>query len=430
MSVVDSRRRWVQLLLGLIVMMAISSPQYVWTLFVKPFQTATGASLAAVQVTFTLVIVLQTFFSPLQGWLIDRFSPKMMIALGAALSGLGWVAASYAESLLALYASYGLLCGLGTGIVYVGIVCLMVRWFPDRRGFAVGVVAAGYGMGAMVTTFPITNLMAETDFRHTLLVFGLILGAVGLLAALGLRAPQAGEVLALPESRVLSAAHDTAPKAMLRTPLFWLMFAMMTMMSTGGLMVVANFANFAREFGVADETLMFFGMAFAALPFALTFDRITNGLTRPFFGWVSDHIGRENTMAIAFAGEALAICLLLYYRQNAYAFALLSGLVFFAWGEIFSLFPSILTDTFGTKHATTNYGFLYMAQGVGSLLGGPIAALVHDAAGNWVLVFAIAVALDLLTAVLAFFVLKPMRRTWLGLARPAGHAAPVKPAVA
>ncbi|GEP02781.1 oxalate/formate MFS antiporter [Methylobacterium oxalidis] len=428
MDTTNPSRRWIQLLLGLIVMMTISSPQYVWTLFVKPFQTSTGASLAAVQVTFTLVIVLQTFFSPVQGWLIDRFSPKLMIAIGAALSGLGWVAASYAESLFALYATYGLLCGLGTGIVYVGIVGLMVRWFPDRRGFAVGVVAAGYGMGAMITTFPITNLMAETDFRHTLLVFGLILGAVGLVAALFLRAPAPGEMQALPETKLISAAQDTAPKAMLRTPLFWLMFGMMAMMSTGGLMVVANFANFAREFGVADATLVFFGFAFAALPFALTFDRITNGLTRPFFGWVSDNIGRENTMAIAFAGEALAICLLLYYRENAYAFALLSGLVFFAWGEIFSLFPSILTDTFGTKHATTNYGFLYMAQGVGSLLGGPVAALIHDAAGNWIPVFSIAIGLDLLTAVLAYFVLKPMRRNWLGAPRPAESAPLANPA--
>ncbi|QGY00924.1 oxalate/formate MFS antiporter [Methylobacterium mesophilicum SR1.6/6] len=425
MSPVQSRRRWLQLLLGLIVMMTISSPQYVWTLFVKPFQASTGASLAAVQVTFTLVIVLQTFFSPVQGYLIDRFSPKLMIALGTALSGLGWVAASRAESLLALYATYGLLCGLGTGIVYVGIVCLMVRWFPDRRGFATGIVAAGYGMGAMVTTFPITDMIASTDFRHTLLVFGCILGAIGVLAALGLRAPQAGEVPVIDPARTASAAADTAPRAMLRTPLFWLMFVMMTMMSTGGLMVTANFANFAREFGVADALV--FG--FAALPFALTFDRITNGLTRPFFGWVSDHIGRENTMAIAFALEAVAIGLLLYNRQNAYAFALLSGVVFFAWGEIFSLFPSILTDTFGTKHATTNYGFLYMAQGVGSLLGGPVAALIHDAAGNWVPVFSIAIILDLITAVLAYFVLKPMRRGWLGRERapqpPLGGAATV-----
>jgi oxalate/formate antiporter len=400
------RRRWNQLALGLVVMMAISSPQYVWTLFVKPFQTATNASLAAVQVTFTVVIVLQTFFSPAQGYLIDRFSPKLMIALGAALSGLGWIAASYAQSLFGLYVSYGLLCGLGTGIVYVGVVGLMVRWFPDRRGFAAGLVAAGYGMGAMITTFPISSMIASDGFRPTLLTFGAILGVIGVLAALGLRAPDRAEVPAAGAGR----AEGASPRAMLRTPLFWLMFVMMAMMSTGGLMVTANFAAFAREFGVADALV--FG--FAALPFALTFDRVTNGLTRPFFGWVSDHIGREQTMTIAFAMEACAIGLLLYERQNPYAFALLSGVVFFAWGEIFSLFPSLLTDTFGTRHATTNYGFLYMAQGVGSLLGGPVAALVHDAAGNWVPVFGVAIALDLLTAALAFIVLRPMRRDWVG----------------
>jgi oxalate/formate antiporter len=395
-------RRWPQLAVGILVMMTISSPQYVWTLFVKPFQTETHASLAAVQVTFTVLVVLQTFFSPVQGYLIDRFSPKLMIGLGAALSGLGWVAASRAETLFSLYASYGFLCGLGTGIVYVGVVGLMVRWFPDRRGFAAGLVAAGYGMGAMVTTFPISHLIAADGFRATLAIFGVGLGCVGVLAALGLRAPPAGDVR---DGLLAGDAFSTNPRDMLRTPVFWLMFLMMTLMSTGGLMVTANFAAFAREFGIADAVV--FGMA--ALPFALTLDRITNGLTRPTFGWISDRIGREQTMSIAFTLEALALCLLLYNRHNAYAFALLSGVVFFAWGEIFSLFPSLLTDIFGPRHATTNYGFLYMSQGVGSLLGGPMAALVHEAASSWVPVFIIAICLDLVTAALAFLILRPMR---------------------
>ncbi|HJE23809.1 MAG TPA: oxalate/formate MFS antiporter [Methylorubrum populi] len=415
MHTVSDRTRWTQLGLGLLVMMTISSPQYVWTLFVKPFQATTGASLAAVQVAFTMLIVLQTFFSPVQGWLIERFSAKGMIALGAALSGLGWVAASYTDTLWGLYATYGLLCGLGTGIVYVGVVGLMVRWFPERRGFAAGVVAAGYGMGAIATTFPITDMIAASGYRHTLFVFGAVMAVIGVVAALGLRSPKAGETPAIPADKVASAARDVAPSAMLKTPLFWLMFAMMAMMSTGGLMVVAQFSAFAKEFGVADALV--FG--FAALPFALTFDRITNGLTRPFFGWVSDHAGRENTMAVAFALEAVAIGMLLMFRENAYAFALLSGVVFFAWGEIFSLFPSTLTDTFGTKHATTNYGFLYMAQGLGSLLGGPVAALIHDAVGSWVPVFGIAIGLDLAVAALAWFVLKPARRAYLGVTGPA-----------
>lgn len=396
-----STRRWIQLLLGFIVMMAISSPQYVWTLFVKSFQTTTGGSLAAVQITFSILVVLQTWLSPLQGWLIDRFGPKLLITFGAALSGLGWVAAANVTNIYALYATYGLLCGLGTGFVYVGVVGLMVRWFPERRGFAAGVAAAGYGFGAMATTFPITDMMAKAGYQHTLFVFGLILGGVGVLASIFLRNPHPDEL----PSGSTKATSGVTPGAMLGSPIFWLMFVMMTMMSTGGLMVVSQFAGFAKEFKVGDALV--FGLT--ALPLALTFDRITNGLTRPFFGWVSDHIGRENTMALAFGLEACAIALLLLFRHDPLAFVVMSGVVFFGWGEIFSLFPSTLTDTFGTKYATTNYGLLYVAQGVGSIFGGPLAAMLHDAAGSWLPVFAIVIGLDVTTALLAFFVLKPLR---------------------
>jgi oxalate/formate antiporter len=290
----------------------------------------------------------------------------------------------------------------------------MARWFPDRRGFAIGMVAAGYGMGALLTTFPIDTMIKSSGYQSTLTSFGIILGLVGVAAALGLRAPQAGEVTGKP-AQVLVSGHDTEPRAMLKTPIFWLMFAMMTMMSTGGLMVTSNFANFAKEFGVADLAVA--GMA--AVPLALTVDRVLNGLTRPFFGWVSDSIGRENTMGLAFLLEALAITLLLVFRSNAAAFVVLSGLVFFGWGEIFSLFPSTLTDTFGTKNATTNYGFLYMAQGVGSVLGGPVAAALHDSAGTWIPVFGVAIGMDVLTALLALFVLKTMRRGLFGAVQPA-----------
>ena len=399
--------RWIQLVLGVIAMMAISSPQYVWTLFVKSFQTTTGATLPAIQITFSLLIVLQTFFSPLQGWLIEKFGPKWLIAIGALLSGLGWVLSAQITSLYGLYATYGLFCGIGTGLVYVGIVGLMVRWFPDKRGFATGMVAAGYGFGAIATTFPISDMLASSTYQQTLTTFGIILGAVGFLAALGLRDPKPGEISGI-APMVSVAKKDYEPKQMLKTPIFWLMFMMMTMMSTGGLMVISQFANFMKDFGIASVMIL----GFAALPFALTFDRIMNGLTRPFFGYVSDRIGRENTMAIAFIFEGLAIAAMVASRDNALVFALLSGVVFFGWGEIFSLFPSTLTDTFGTKNATTNYGFLYMAQGIGSVLGGPVAALIHDSSGSWMPVFAIIIAMDILTGLLALFVLKPWRSAW------------------
>jgi len=405
-SVATGSARWFQLVLGLVAMMSISSPQYVWTLFTKPLQTSLGASLPAIQITFSLLIVLQTFFSPLQGYLIDKFGPRFLIALGCVMSGAGWVATAYISTLSGLYLTYGLLCGLGTGIVYVGIVGLMVRWFPDRRGFATGMVAAGYGFGAILTTFPIDTMIKASGYQHTLVVFGLVLAVVGALAALAMRMPASTDVL--PAPAVMTGSKDVKPGAMIRTPVFWLMFAMMTMMSTGGLMIISQFAAFSRAFGVADVVVL--GMA--ALPLALSIDRITNGLTRPFFGWVSDRIGRENTMAIAFLMEAVAVTAMLLCRNDALLFALLSGVVFFGWGEIFSLFPSTLTDTFGTKHATTNYGVLYMAQGIGSVLGGPLAALLHDVTGTWMPVFIIIITMDTLTGLLAFFALKPLRKRY------------------
>ena len=399
--------RWIQLVLGLIAMMSISSPQYVWTLFTKSFQDGLGGTLADIQWTFSILIILQTWLSPIQGYLVDKFGPRLLIAVGCLMSGAGWITSAYATSLLGLYLTYGLFCGVGTGIVYIGIIGLMVRWFPDRRGFATGMVAAGYGFGAILTTFPIDTMLKSSGYQHTLVVFGIILGIVGAVAALAMRMPSSTD--RLPAPTVASAVKDVMPADMLKTKVFWLMFIMMTMMSTGGLMIISQFASFSRDFGVTK--VMVFGLA--ALPLALTIDRITNGLTRPFFGWVSDHIGRENTMAIAFLMEACAVAAMVLLRDNTLLFVLLSGVVFFGWGEIFSLFPSTLTDTFGTKSATTNYGFLYMAQGVGSVLGAPVAALIYAKAGSWLPVFAIIITMDALTGILALVALKPMRKSYL-----------------
>lgn len=409
--------RWIQLLLGFIVMMTISSPQYVWTLFVPSFQKTTGSILSEVQWTITILIVLQTWLAPMQGFLVERFGPKLLIGLGALMNGAGWIASSYIQTIWGLYATYGLLCGIGTGIVYIGIIGLMVKWFPDRRGLATGVVAAGYGFGAILTTFPIDSMIKASGYQHTLVVFGAVFGVIGLIGALMLRSPSEERMTG--EATLATKEVGYAPIIMLRSPVFWLMFVMMSMMSTGGLMVITQFTSFAKSFGItAQTTVVIFGMAFAAIPAALTFDRITNGLTRPFFGWVSDHIGRENTMAIAFILEGIAIFLMLQYRSDPYLLVVLSGLVFFGWGEIFSLFPSTLTDTFGTKYATTNYGFLYMAQGVGSILGAPIAAMIYEATGSWMPVFGLVIGMDVLTGLLALLVLKPLRQAWFARTTP------------
>ena len=412
-----SSRRWWQLLFGVVAMMSISSPQYTWTLFTGPLTHKLDASLAELQWTFSLLIILQTFLSPVQAYLVDRFGPRNLIAAGAAMSGGSWVLASFASSLGMLYLTYGIIGGFGTGIIYVGIIGLMVRWFPDRRGLATGLAAAGYGFGAVFTSFPIDSMIKSQGYEHTLLVWGLVQGVIGILAALGLRVPPAGYQPsgAKPELvRIeLQSRRSYTPGEMLRNPIFWLLFVMMAMMSTSGLMVVSNVGPFAKEFKVAD--VMVLGLM-GALPLSLTLSRITNGVTRPFFGWVSDHIGREGTMALAFFLEAAAILVLFAFLDNPVLFVVLTGLVFFGWGEIFSLFPATLTDTFGTEFAATNYGFLYIAQGVGSILGGPAAAFLKQTTGSWLTVFLIVAGLDALTALLALTVLRRMRQRHLRMA--------------
>jgi oxalate/formate antiporter len=394
-------------------MILISSPQYVWALFTQPLTSALGSTLAELQITFSILIVVQTFLSPWQGVLVDRFGPRLLLSIGVVITGFSWVLAAQVSTLPALYLTYGLLGGVGTGIVYVGVIGHMVQWFPDKRGLATGLVAAGYGVGALLTTFPIAAVLRESSYQTALTRFGFIFAGAGVLAAQGLRRPDAIAHMEWNRARRVAGpaaiTRDVAPAQMLATPIFWLMFVMMTMMSTTGLMVTSQIGAFTRDFGMAG--VLVYGLP--VLPLALSIDRVTNGATRPLFGWISDRFGRENTMLVAFGLEGTAMTLWLLTRHNPVLFVLLSGLVFFGWGEIFSLFPSTLTDTFCTTHATANYGCLYIAQGVGSVLGGPVAAMLHESTGSWIPVFAVIIAMDFTTAALAITVLKPMRRRWL-----------------
>jgi MFS transporter, OFA family, oxalate/formate antiporter len=402
--------RWNQLILGVVAMMAISSPQYTWTLFTGPLNQKLGTTLAELQWTVSLLVILQTWFSPFQAYLVDRFGPRLLISLGALMSGGSWILAASVDNIWALYFTYGVIGGLGTGIIYVGIIGLMVRWFPDRRGLATGLAAAGYGFGAFFTSFPIDSMIKSSGYAHTFIVWGIIQGVIGVLAAQWLHTPpenyQVASAAPSTADAVQQAQRSYAPQEMLKNPIFYLLFLMMSMMSTSGLMVVFNVGPFAKDFGVANMLVL--GMA--ALPLSLTLSRVTNGLTRPFFGWVSDHIGREGTMALAFSLECVAILILFAFINQPAVFVVLTGLVFFGWGEIFSLFPSTLTDTFGPKYAATNYGFLYIAQGVGSILAGPAAAFLKQTTGSWNAVFVVVAILDAVTALLAITALRAMRQ--------------------
>jgi MFS transporter, OFA family, oxalate/formate antiporter len=399
--------RWGQLIFGIICMVMIANLQYGWTLFVNPIDQKYHWGRAAIQVAFTLFVLTETWLVPIEGYLIDRFGPRVMISSSGVLVAIAWVINSYADSLALLYlgAAIG---GIGAGVIYGGSVGNALKWFPDRRGLAAGLTAAGFGAGSALTVVPIYNMIQSHGYQAAFLWFGIGQGVIVVLVGLLLRAPQAGEAPAPAASAVQQSRRDYEPMEVLRSAPFWLMYAMFVMVGTGGLMAVAQLAPIAKDFKIDTIPVSILGLTLPALTFALSIDRVLNGLTRPFFGWVSDNIGRENTMFIAFLAEGIGIYLLLMFAHDPFWFVILSGLVFFAWGEIYSLFPATCTDIYGRKFATTNYGMLYTAKGTASLLV-PLANVLTNATGSWNAVFIVAAILNIVAAVLALVALKPMR---------------------
>jgi len=405
--------RWVQLIAGIVAMMAIANLQYAWTLFTKPIQAHMHVSLTAVQGIFAGFILIETWLVPFEGALIDRIGPRLMLGLGGVLVGLGWFGSGQAETLRTLYFWYAV-GGIGAGFVYGGTIGNALKWFPDHRGLCVGLTAGAYGIGTAVSVAPIASMIKNSGYQHTFIVFGIIQGVIVLVSALFMARPPAGWAPpdwkakeARIKERVPSSGIDMTPIQMVKTGSFWMIYFMMTLVAFGGLVVTAQLNPMAVSYKV-DKVIIFGGMT--ALVLAIEVDRILNGLTRPFWGWVSDHIGRENTMFIAFAAEAAAVFALLQLIHRPLWFITLSGLCFFAWGEIFSLFPSITGDLFGRKWATTNYGIVYTAKGTAALFAGPGAAWLFSKTGSWSKVFWIMICCDLIAALLALLWLKPVAR--------------------
>ena len=398
--------RWIQLILGIVAMAMIANLQYGWTLFVDPIAAKHGWSRAAIQVAFTIFVLTETWLVPIEGWFVDKFGPRPVVLVGGVLCGVGWFINSFADSLATLYFA-AVISGIGAGAVYGTCVGNALKWFPDRRGLAAGLTAAGFGAGSAVTIIPISAMIATRGYQDAFLYFGIGQGIIVVLVALCLsRAPEhkKGEAVA----NVQQTKRDYKPSEVLREPVFWIMYAMFVMVAAGGLMATAQLGSIARDFKVFDVQVSMMGLTLPALTFALAIDRVLNGLTRPFFGWVSDQIGREPTMFIAFAIEAVGILALFHYGHNPFAFVILTGIVFFAWGEIYSLFPSTCADTFGSKYAASNAGLLYTAKGTASLLV-PLSAVLASATGGWYAVFVVASALNATAALMAWFVLKPLR---------------------
>jgi len=409
MSRVGEGYRWMQLAVGVVCMVMIANLQYGWTFFVPDIQKTFGWDRAAIQWAFTLFVLFETWLVPVEGWFVDKYGPRVVVLVGGICCGIGWVMNSYANSLGSFYFAQ-IIAGLGAGAVYGTCVGNALKWFPDKRGLAAGITAAGFGAGSALTVAPIQSMIASAGFQAAFFNFGIGQGVIIVVLSFLLCAPKPGQVPAAQQNvNVIQSRRNYQPTEVLKQPIFWLMYFMFVIVGAGGLMVTANLKPIAADIKVDVVPVTLLGMTMTAITFAATIDRVLNGLTRPFFGWVSDQIGRENTMFIAFAMEGIGIFLLYLWGKDPTWFVLLSGFVFFAWGEIYSLFPSTCTDTFGSKFAATNAGLLYTAKGTAALLV-PLANYVQQGSGSWDKVFLIASGANILAALLAIAVLKPWRK--------------------
>jgi OFA family oxalate/formate antiporter-like MFS transporter len=420
--------RWMQLAMGIVCMAMIANLQYGWTLFVDPIDAKFHWGRAAIQLAFTLFVVTETWLVPVEAWFVDKYGPRLVIMFGGIMIALAWILNSYANSLVLLYVA-AIVGGIGAGSVYGTCVGNALKWFPDRRGLAAGATAAGFGAGAALTVVPIASMIASRGYQSAFFTFGIGQGLIVFFLAFFLRPPQAAmpakkKQLNLPQTKI-----DFTPPEVLRSPIFWIMYAVFVMVAAGGLMAAAQIGPIAHDYKIANEPVSMLGFQMAALTFAISLDRIFDGFGRPFFGWISDTIGRENTMFIAFGTGALMLLTLSTYGHIPIVFVLATAVYFGVFGEIYSLFPATSGDTFGVKFATTNNGMLYTAKGTASLLV-PLASIVAANYG-WQAVFVIAVALNATAALMALFVIKPIRRAFIlgsEAAMTEARARDVKPA--
>jgi MFS transporter, OFA family, oxalate/formate antiporter len=404
------RVRWRILAACAVAMLAIANLQYAWTLFTTDLTKSLNAPLDAVQWALTFFVIAQTGLFPISAFLVDRFGPRIVVALASFLVGAGWIGAGFAKSLFALYVFYAI-GGLGAGAVYSACVGVAMKWFPERRGLCVGLVAGSYGFGTALTGLPIEHMIKTSGYQSAFITWGTIQGVVVLLAALFLDMPPVGwlpagwdSIRAKVQRKVQQSSRDYTPREMLRTGAFYVLYLMMALVTASGLMMTAQLKPIAVTYKY-DGYALFGGLTILSL--TLLLNQVLNGSARPFFGWVSDHLGRYDTMALVFVLEAVSITALTLTLSHPMWFVALSGMMFFAWGDIYSLFPAAIADIFGTRYSTTNYGIQYTAKGVGSILGSPGAAWLMAATGSWLPAFWTAVACNVTAAALAVFWLKP-----------------------
>jgi OFA family oxalate/formate antiporter-like MFS transporter len=413
--------RWVQLAIMVLSTVMLSNMQYGWTLFVNAMSHENHWATVGIQLAFSILIFLNTWLAPLEGWVADRYGPRFVVMLGGLAAGTSWVMNGRAQSLQALYVAAAI-GGVGIGCVFGTCMGTALKWFPERRGFASGMIAAGYGLGAAITVIPTSRMILESGYRHAFFFFGLLQGVSIFCLGAFLVRPIVPAFRLRPTGKILRGREFT-PSQTVRTKAFWLIYLVYLMIGSGGMIVTAQLGPIARDFGVEKHMVTLLGFSMPLLAMAVSIDNLANGLTRPFSGFLSDRIGRENAMLLMFSADGMALLGMAAFGRQPLAFLVFAALIFLFWGEIFSLFPAICGDTFGVKHATANNGLLYTAKGT-SALAVPLANLLVAATGTWTAVLLLMAASSLGAGLLAKLVVDPMRRRMFAPERsPAGAGA-------
>jgi OFA family oxalate/formate antiporter-like MFS transporter len=398
--------RWAQLSIMVLSTVTLSNMQYGWTLFVNPMHNETHWPTVGIQLAFSILIFLNTWLAPIEGSLADRFGPRFVVMLGGLAAGTSWVLNSRAQSLQTLYVAAAI-GGLGIGCVFGTCMGTALKWFPERRGFASGMIAAGYGLGAAITVIPTSRMILASGYRHTFLFFGLLQGVSIFFLGAFLIKPAIQALRPLQIGKMCQG-HEFTPSQTVRTKVFWLIYLVYLMIGSGGMIVTAQLGPIAHDFGVDKQMVTLLGLSMPLLAMAVSIDNLANGITRPFAGFLSDRIGRENTMLLMFCADGLAFLGLAVFGRQPVAFLVFAALIFLFWGEIFSIFPAICGDTFGIKNATANNGLLYTAKGTSALVV-PLANVMVAATGTWTAVLLLMAASSLGAGLLAKLAVEPMR---------------------
>lgn len=423
-AITPSGNRWLQLIFGIICMASVANLQYGWTLFVLPIEQHWGWTKAEIQVAFSIFILLETWLVPFEGAIVDRIGPRWMVLGGGICTFLAWFIDSQASSLSMLYLG-GAIAGIAGGAVYGTCVGNALKWFPDKRGLCGGLTAAGFGAGAAITIAPIRSMIETSGYQHTFLVFAIIYGVIIVAVSNFIKAPGAQDVAPVVKIKVLQGTRDVPPSEALRSPIFWTMYLMFFLVAAGGLMSTAQLAPIAKERGIADALVVIFGISAPAIVVALTAHNITNGVGRPLNGWISDHIGRANMMGISFGVEAVCLAAFGFFGTTPISFIVTDALVFLFWGDIFSLFAATVGDAFGRKYVTVNYGIMYTAKGAASLLV-PLGNVLTQLTGSWHTVYVVGCGMNVVAALLGFFVLRPIINARLQPVKPSGAKMPAE----